>query len=139
MTKNSSGTVVREAGFVQVPLHRLAHGRSGDKGNRQNISVIAYDPSVWPFLVDQVTEERVLELFRHRGVQKVIRYELPNIQALNFVIEDALEGGVNAALALDTHGKTSSFHLLSMMLDVPAEIAALNPEISNASCKGGIE
>ncbi|MGM0560893.1 MAG: AtuA-related protein [Pseudomonadota bacterium] len=139
MTKNSSGTEVREAGYVQVPLHRLAHGRSGDKGNRQNISVIAYDPSVWPFLVDQVTEERVLELFRHRGVQKVIRYELPNIQALNFVIEDALEGGVNAALALDTHGKTSSFRLLSMMLDVPSEIAALNPEISKASCKGGTE
>lgn len=137
MTNNPSGTEVRETGYVQVPLHRLAHGRSGDKGNRQNISVIAYDPSVWPLLVDQVTEERVLDLFRHRGVQKVIRYELPNIHALNFVIEDALEGGVNAALALDTHGKTSSFRLLSMMLDVPDRIAALHPEISKASCKGG--
>ncbi|MFD1380503.1 AtuA-related protein [Fodinicurvata halophila] len=78
--------------LVRVPLHRVAHGRSGDKGNRQNISVIAYDPAVWPYLLDQVTEERVLEAFQHRGVSGVRRHELPNLQALNFVIEDALEG-----------------------------------------------
>lgn len=114
--------------LVQVPLHRVAHGRSGDKGNRQNISVIAYDPAVWPFLQEQVTETRVLELFRHRGVSGVRRYELPKLQVLNFVIDDALEGGVNAALALDTHGKTSAFRLLSMTIDIPRHVVALFPE-----------
>lgn len=116
-----------EETLVQVPLHRVAHGRSGDKGNRQNISVIAYAPAVWPYLQEQVTEARVLELFRHRGVSGVRRYELPKLQVLNFVIDDALEGGVNAALALDTHGKSSAFRLLSLTVDIPRRVAALFP------------
>lgn len=108
---------------VRMPLHRLAHGRSGDKGNRQNISVIAYRAEAWPILLSEVTEARVLALFSHRGATAIVRYALPNLQALNFVIEDALEGGVNAALALDTHGKTSAFRLLSMEIDVPVALA----------------
>lgn len=107
---------------VRVPLHRLAHGRSGDKGNRQNISVIAYCPEAWPVLLQEVTETRVHDLFRHRGVSAVRRYELPNLMALNFVLDDALEGGVNAALALDSHGKSASFRLLSLEIDVPAAL-----------------
>ena len=108
---------------VRMPLHRLAHGRSGDKGNRQNISVIVYRAEAWPVLLAEVTEARVLALFGHRGASAVVRYALPNLQALNFVIEDALEGGVNSALALDTHGKTNAFRLLSMEIDVPAALA----------------
>lgn len=108
---------------VRMPLHRLAHGRSGDKGNRQNISVIAYRPEAWSVLLSEVTEARVLALFRHRGASAVVRYALPNLQALNFVIEDALEGGVNSALALDTHGKTNAFRLLSMEIEVSAALA----------------
>ena len=107
---------------VRAALHRIAHGRSGDKGNRQNISVIAYRPEVWPVLLREVTEARVYDLFRHRGVTAVRRYELPNLLALNFVLDDALEGGVNAALALDSHGKTASFRLLSLEIDVPTEL-----------------
>lgn len=125
--------------LVRIRLHRVAHGRSGDKGNRQNISVIAYDPAVWPFLLEQVTENRVQEFFRHRGVSGVRRYELPKLQVLNFVIDDALEGGVNAALALDTHGKTSAFRLLSMEIEIPRQIASLFPEPSITSRKGGTE
>lgn len=107
---------------VRAALHRIAHGRSGDKGNRQNLSVIAYRPEAWPVLLGEVTEARVHALFRHRGVSRVRRYELPNLMALNFVLEDALEGGVNAALALDSHGKTASFRLLSLEIDMPAEL-----------------
>ena len=97
---------------VTVPLHAVAHGRAGDKGNRSNISLIAYLPEAFPHLLEQVTEERVLELFRHKGATAVTRYELRNLTALNFVIDNALEGGVNSSLSQDLHGKTLSFLLL---------------------------
>ncbi len=105
---------------IEVPLHAVAHGRAGDKGTRSNISIIAYDPAVFDYLVEQVTEERVLKIFRHRGASGVTRYELPNLDALNFVIDDALEGGVNASLNVDGHGKTLSFlRLGELMVRVP--------------------
>ncbi len=97
---------------ITVPLHAVAHGRAGDKGNRSNISLIPYIAEAFPYLVDQVSEARVLELFRHKGATAVMRYELPNVMAMNFVIDNALEGGVNSALAQDLHGKTLSFLLL---------------------------
>ena len=97
---------------LTVPLHAVAHGRAGDKGNRSNISVIAYKHEAFPYLREQVTEAKVLELFQHKGATAVTRYDLPNLQALNFVIDDALEGGVNSTLSLDLHGKTLSFLLL---------------------------
>ena len=97
---------------LTLPLHAVAHGRAGDKGNRSNISVVAYLPEAFAYLRDQVTEQKVLNLFRHKGASKVTRYELPNLNALNFVIDDALEGGVNSALTQDLHGKTLSFLLL---------------------------
>lgn len=97
---------------VTVPLHAVAHARAGDKGNRSNISLIPYLPEAWPYLVDQVTEERVLALFAHKGATAVTRYELPNLPAFNFVIDNALEGGVNGALGLDMHGKALSFLML---------------------------
>ncbi len=97
---------------IVVPLHAIAHGRAGDKGNRSNISVIVYDEALYGLVCEQVTEERVLKIFSHRGASQVRRYELPNLLALNFVIDDALEGGVNASLNIDGHGKTLSFLLL---------------------------
>ena len=103
-----------------VKLHRIAHGRSGDKGNRLNVNVIAYEPRHWPVLLAEVTAERVAALFAHRGVTQVTRYELPRLAALNFVIEDALEGGVNSSLAIDTHGKCLSYLVLG--LDVRADV-----------------
>jgi hypothetical protein len=102
-------------------LHQIAHGRSGDKGNRLNINVIAYEQRHWPVLLAEVTAERVAALFAHRGVTQVTRYELPRLGALNFVIEDALEGGVNSSLGLDTHGKCLSYLVLGMDLRVPVE------------------
>ena len=97
-----------------ILLHQIAHARSGDKGNRVNISVIAYRPADYPLIVEQVTEARVAALFRHRGCGSVRRFELPRLSALNFVIDDALEGGVNGSLGLDGHGKCLSFLLLQL-------------------------
>jgi hypothetical protein len=105
-----------------VQLHELAHGRTGDKGNRLNVSLIAFREEVWPILVSQVTPERVHELFRHRGATRVVRYVLPKLRAMNFVIDDVLEGGVNSSLALDAHGKSHSFRLLGLEIEVPDDV-----------------
>jgi len=111
-----------------VPLWRAAHGRTGDKGNRSNISVIAWDPRLWDSLVAQVTEEAVMRQFAHRRPSRVTRYLLPNLQSMNFVLDDVLDGGVNDALNLDSHGKALSFLLLDLPLAVPA---ALRPLLKN--------
>ena len=95
-------------------LHEIAHGRAGDKGDASNISVIAYRAEDWPLISEKVTEARVMELFAPLGATAVRRYELPNLMALNFVIEGALGGGVNASLAVDRHGKTLSYLVLGM-------------------------
>ncbi len=107
---------------VRVPLHEIAHGRAGDKGNRCNISVIAFTPDAYPLLVEQVTADRVHAFFAFRGATGVTRYDLPRLAALNFVIDDVLEGGVNGALNLDGHGKTLSYHLLAMPVEVPTDL-----------------
>src|SRR5262249_39658212 len=100
----------------------LAHSRAGDKGDTINLSVIAYRPEIFPLLVEQVTEERVAELFRDRAPAAVRRYVLPRLRAMNFVLEEALDGGVNASLNLDTHGKTLSFRLLGLEIEAPIEL-----------------
>jgi hypothetical protein len=107
---------------MRVPLHRLAHGRTGDKGDRSNISVIAYRPEVFPFLVEQVTEARVAEQFRHRRPTAVTRYVLPKLGALNFVLDGVLDGGVNDSLNLDSHGKALAFLVLDIEIEVPGEL-----------------
>ncbi len=94
-------------------LHDIAHGRAGDKGDTSNVSVIAYRAEDWPLIQREVTAEKVEALFSRFGPVKVRRYELPNLHALNFVIENALGGGVNASLAIDRHGKTLSSFLLT--------------------------
>ena len=104
----------------RVRLHEVAHARAGDKGNRANISLIPYRQSAWPYLQEQVTPVRVKQLFAHRGAGNVVRYELENLCAFNFVIDDVLEGGVNASLNLDGHGKTLSFLLLTLVVEVPS-------------------
>jgi len=104
---------------VEVPLYDVAHGRAGDKGNRTNISLIPFDSALYPLLAEQVTPERVLALFRHRGATACRRYDLPGLASFNFVIDDVLEGGVNGSLNLDGHGKSQSFRLLELTVRVP--------------------
>ena len=102
------------------PLYDIAHGRAGDKGDTSNVSIIAYQPEDWPQIENEVTADKVEALFTRFGPVNVRRYELPNLFALNFVIEGALQGGVNASLGLDRHGKTLSFLLLGEVeVDVP--------------------
>ena len=102
-----------------IPLHRLAHGRAGDKGNRLNVSVIAHDPAHFEHLVAHVTEAFCAEAFASRRPSKVTRYLLPKIAAMNVVFDDVLEGGVNASLCLDRHGKGLSFLLMDALVPAP--------------------
>jgi hypothetical protein len=104
---------------LTVTLDRLAHGRTGDKGNRSNISVIAWREEFWPVLLAQVTEVRVADLFATRHPTRVQRFELPLLHAMNFVLDDVLDGGVNSALNLDSHGKSLSYWLMSLTVEVP--------------------
>lgn len=108
-----------------IALHQLAHARTGDKGNRINISLIAYEAADYDRLVEHVTEARVADWFGHRRPTAVRRYLLPRLGAMNFVLDDVLDGGVNDSLNLDMHGKALSFHLLAMT--VPARTAAAPP------------
>jgi hypothetical protein len=110
---------------IHLPLHRLAHSRTGDKGDTANISLIAYREDIFPLLLDQVTEEKVMGLFGHRKPSAVRRYPLPKLAAMNFVLDNVLDGGVNDALNLDSHGKTLAFLLLGMEIAVPKELASL--------------
>lgn len=100
-------------------LHRLAHARSGDKGNRLNIAVIAHEPRFYPVLQDLLTPGVVQRHFAHRRPTGVVRYDLPRLQAFNFVLDDVLDGGVNSSTGLDGHGKSLSYHLLGLVLQVP--------------------
>lgn len=104
--------------MTPVLLHSLAHARTGDKGDRASISLVAYDARHWPALVEQVTEARVARLFAHRRPTAVKRYLLPKLHAMNFVIDGVLDGGVNGSLNLDGHGKTLSGLLLSLSVEL---------------------
>ena len=104
-----------------IALYEIAHGRTGDKGDRSSISVIAYKREHFSILLEQVTEERVAAHFAYRRPTAVKRYVLPRLHALNFVLDGVLDGGVNDALNLDMHGKALSFHLLAMEVTVPHE------------------
>lgn len=110
---------------IVVPLRRAAHGRTGDKGNRSNISVIAYRAELFAPIVEQITEQAVAEHFAFRRPTRVARYVLPKLAALNFVLDGVLDGGVNDALNLDAHGKALVFHLLALPLAVPSHLAPL--------------
>lgn len=97
-----------------MKLREIAHSRTGDKGNISNISVIAYDPNDYERIKAVVTAEKVKAFFADIVKGDVIRYELPTIFALNFVMHDALGGGVTKTLAQDIHGKGLSAALLDM-------------------------
>ena len=99
-----------------IRVYDLAHSRAGDKGDTSNISVIAYDAKGWEILRQQLTCECVMRAFAHVAKGPIRRYELPKLQALNFVIEHALGGGVTRSLAQDVHGKSLSSLLLTIEL-----------------------
>src|ERR1700744_1835726 len=105
----------------KVKLREIAHSRTGDKGNTSNISVIAYDAKYFSLLKEQVTAARVKAHFAGVVQGDVVRYELPNIAALNFVMDQTLGGGVTRSLALDAHGKSLSSALLDLEIELPPD------------------
>lgn len=100
-------------------LHDIAIARSGDKGNRATLSVIALDPAHYPLLERLLTPERVQARYRGVVLGSVQRYLLPHLGAVHFVMEQALAGGVTRSLALDAHGKTLSSAILDLPLAEP--------------------
>ena len=101
---------------MSMQVHEVAHCRAGDKGNTSNISVVAFEEKDYDYLRDTLTTERVIEAFAHIAKGPITRYELPNLSALNFVIENALGGGVTVSLAQDIWGKSLSNVMLLVEL-----------------------
>ena len=114
-----------------MKLRELAHSRTGDKGNTSNISVIAFDAKHFPLLKDQVTAERVKAHFAGVVEGEVVRYELPNIAALNFVMDKTLGGGVTRSLSLDAHGKSLSSALLDLEIELPNDKQDVNSQAND--------
>jgi hypothetical protein len=109
---------------MKIPLSRIAHARSGDKGDTSNIGIIAFDPRHYPLLVREVTTERVKHFFGEMVKGQVERFELPNLGALNFLMHEALGGGGTLSLRVDAQGKTLGAALLRMEIEVTeSEIA----------------
>ncbi|MCI0458854.1 MAG: hypothetical protein L0Z62_17995 [Gemmataceae bacterium] len=108
-----------------VPLSTIAHGRSGDKGNHANVAVLAYTPAGFHWLRDHLTAAAVQAYFAALGPTRVVRYEVPNVLGLNFVLYDVLAGGASRSLRIDTQGKTLALALLQMPLERPADYAAM--------------
>src|SRR5205807_806171 len=89
-----------------IPQSRIAHGRSGDKGNHANVAIIAYTPAGYAWLRDHLTAALVQSYFAPLGASQVVRYEAPNLLAVNFVLYNVLAGGASGSLRVDTQGKT---------------------------------
>ena len=102
-----------------VPLYALAHGRSGDKGDGSNVGIMAYDRRGYEILLETLTPERVKAHFKGIVRGEVERYEMPNLFALNFILNDSLGGGGSGSLKTDAQGKTHAQGLLAMEIEVP--------------------
>lgn len=101
----------------RILVRDIAHARAGDKGNTSNINVWAYHPDDYDLLKRTLTPERIKREFPNLIRGAIERYEIDHLQGLNFVLHNALEGGVNASLNLDSHGKSWSYLILGMALD----------------------
>jgi hypothetical protein len=104
---------------MKVMLQHLAHARSGDKGDTSNIAVFAYEPEFYPLLKAQLTAERFKAFYAGAIRGEVLRYEVDNLQAMNFVCHGALGGGVSRSLCLDNYGKALSAAVLGFEMEVP--------------------
>lgn len=103
-------------------LREIAFARSGDKGDSANIAVFGRSTPAYQWLRDHLTAERVEEFFRPLGVGRVTRYDVPNLEALNFVLPHVLGGGGSRSLRIDAQGKTLGMALLEMNVDLPDDL-----------------
>jgi len=110
--------------MARVKLLKVAHARSGDKGDTANVGLIAYKPEYYPMLVEQVTAERVKDHFKGICFGEVERFEVPNLNALNFLLHESLDGGGTLSLKTDAQGKTYSAALLRMEIEVDDALAS---------------
>jgi hypothetical protein len=110
---------------MKVKLQHLAHARSGDKGDISNIAVFAYVPEFYPILKEQLSAERFKAFYSGAIKGEVIRYEVDNLEAMNFVCHGALGGGVSRSLCLDNYGKALSAAILGFELEVPEALQSL--------------
>lgn len=101
----------------RMRVGELAHARSGDKGNHANIGVVAYSAEAYELLKVKLTSDAVAEYFAELGVTRVVRYELPKVHALNFLLYNALAGGASRSLRIDTQGKLLGTAILELPLD----------------------
>jgi hypothetical protein len=127
MTNRKGSTAAKRSRLPASPPPRLqlrwiAHARSGDKGDTANVGLIALEPEYYPILLREVTTARVARHFRGM-VTGVERFELPNLNALNFLLHGALDGGGTVSLKTDAQGKVYSTALLRMEVPVPAALA----------------
>ncbi|HLP28962.1 MAG TPA: hypothetical protein VK147_10005 [Candidatus Didemnitutus sp.] len=104
---------------MKITLAQIAHARSGDKGDAANCGVIAYKEEWYPIIRDVLTTERVQEYFKGVCLGAVERYEMPNLWAVNFVLNNILGGGGTVSLKLDAQGKTVASAMLMMEIEVP--------------------
>jgi len=107
---------------MKVLLQHVAHARSGDKGDTSNIAVFAYAPEFYPLLKAQLTAKRFKDFYAGAIRGEVLRYEVDNLEAMNFVCHGALGGGVSRSLCLDHYGKALSAAILGFEIDVPDEL-----------------
>jgi hypothetical protein len=107
-----------------VPLYEVATARAGDKGDRSNIAVFVRDPAWWPIVCEQITPVRLRQAYPLLFRGPIRSYRLDQLRAINFVLDEALEGGVNSSLNLDAHGKSFSFLVLDLELSLPDPMRA---------------
>ncbi|MEI7444849.1 MAG: hypothetical protein WCK28_08170 [Burkholderiales bacterium] len=110
---------------MRVKLQHVAHARSGDKGDTSNIAVFAYEPELYPLLVEQLTAERFKRFYGGAIKGEVLRYPVDGLNAINFVCHGALGGGVSRSLCLDNYGKSLSAAVLGFELEVPDALAPM--------------
>lgn len=106
-------------------LAAIAHGRSGDKGNHANIAVLAYTQAGFDWLKQYLTADRVARYFESLNPGRVVRYEAPNLLAVNFMLYDVLAGGASRSLRTDSQGKTYALALLQMPIEPPPNLQAM--------------
>ncbi len=106
-------------------LGRVAHARSGDKGSSANVAVIANNPDAYAFLKEYLTAEHVSNYFRPLMPASVIRYEVPNLHAFNFVLSGVLAGGGSRSLRIDAQGKTLGQAILQLQLPIPENLLSM--------------